>query len=217
MDKKYSVILFDMDGTTADTDQMIVETFIYLYDKYNEGKRRPIEEIYYFSGPPIRDVIKKEFPNYDVDLILDDFRKKSLTLYESTVKEFPNSREVLLNLKKHGYKLGVVTNKSSDPARYCLKILNQEDIFDICLGFNDVSEGKPSPEGILKATKYLGEKDLNRVIYVGDNKVDIDTANNAGIDSVLVTWGPREVDPNIKATYKVKSFKELERIFINGK
>ncbi len=217
MDKKYSVILFDMDGTIADTDQMIVETFLYLYDKYREGRRTPIEEIYYFSGPPIRDSIKKEFPGQDVETILKDFREKSISLYPSTVKEFPDSREVLLNLKKHGYKLGVVTNKSSDPARYCLKLLNQEDIFDICIGFNDVKEGKPSPEGILKAIEALGEKDISKAIYIGDNKVDIVSADNAGIDSILVTWGPREVDPTIKATYKVNNFKQLEGVFIDGK
>ena len=58
--KKYKVMLFDMDGTLADTDPMIVETFNILYDKYKNGNRRPKEEIYYFSGPPIRDTLKKE-------------------------------------------------------------------------------------------------------------------------------------------------------------
>lgn len=214
---KYSIILFDMDGTIADTDQMIVETFLYLYDKYREGRRTPLEEIYYFSGPPIRETIQKEFPGYDVDLVLSDFREKSISLYPSTVKAYEDSREVLLNLKKLGYKLGVVTNKSSDPARYCLRLLNFEDIFDVCIGYNDVKVGKPDPEGILKAIELLGEKDVKKAIYVGDNKVDIVSAENAGIDNILVTWGPRKVDPTINPTYKVGNFKELEEIFINGK
>lgn len=214
---KYNVILFDMDGTIADTDRMIVETFLYLYDKYRDGKRSPLEEIYYFSGPPIRESIQKEFPNLDTDLILNDFREKSLSLYESTVTAFPGCKEALINLKNHGYKLGVVTNKSSKPALYCLELLGFEDIFDICIGYNDVKVGKPDPEGILKAVSYFNENDLNKVIYIGDNKVDIDTAINAKIDSVLVCWGPRKIDPNINATYKVNSFKELEGIFIDGK
>ena len=217
MPKKYSVILFDMDGTIADTDQMIVETFYYLYDKYREGKRTPLEDIYYFSGPPIRETIQKEFPNHDTDLVLNDFREKSISLYPSTVVEFEGCREALINLKNHGYKLGVVTNKSSEPARYCIELLGLQDIFDICIGYNDVKEGKPSPEGILKAIDSLGENDLKKAIYVGDNKVDIVSADNAHIDSILVTWGPRKVDPTISATYKVANFKELEEIFIDGK
>ena len=217
MSNKYSVILFDMDGTIADTDQMIVQTFYYLYDKYREGRRSPLEEIYYFSGPPIRETIQKEFPNNDTDVVLNDFREKSITLYPSTVTAFEGCREALINLKKHGYKLGVVTNKSSGPARYCIELLGFQDIFDICIGYNDVKEGKPSPEGILKAIDALGEKDLKKAIYVGDNKVDIVSADNAHIDSILVTWGPRKVDPTISATYKVGNFKEVEEIFINGK
>ena len=62
MPRKYDVILFDMDGTLIDTDELIAQTFFCLYDKYNNERRATKEEMAYFSGPPIRETLAKEFP-----------------------------------------------------------------------------------------------------------------------------------------------------------
>ena len=61
MNNKYQILLFDMDGTVCDSDQMIIDSMNVLYDKYRDGHRRPVEEVIYFSGPPIRETLKKEF------------------------------------------------------------------------------------------------------------------------------------------------------------
>ena len=61
-----------MDGTIADTDEMIIQSMYELYDKYRNGRRTPVEEIYYFSGPPIRDTLKREFPDIDNDFIVNE-------------------------------------------------------------------------------------------------------------------------------------------------
>ena len=75
MPKKYDVILFDMDGTMADTDPMILDTFHFLYQKYRNGKGRPDSEIAYFSGPPIRGTLKNEFQELDEDAIFEEYNK----------------------------------------------------------------------------------------------------------------------------------------------
>ena len=66
MQKKYNAILFDMDGTLADTDPLIVEAFLRLYDKYGHGRKRSVEEIYYFSGPSIKKVLKEGYRTIDI-------------------------------------------------------------------------------------------------------------------------------------------------------
>ena len=208
---KYSVLLFDLDGTVADTDQMIVETMNILYDLYMDGKRTPVEEIYYFSGPPIYDTLNKEFPNQDMEFMHSEFRRVSVSLYPKTVKPYPDCKEVLLSLKKKGYKLGIITNKIHSSTLLCLKLIGLEGIFDSLVCYDDVDNPKPHGEPIDKAMKELGVFDLSKVLYIGDNKLDILTAENAHVDSALVTWGPRKVDKSLKPTIFIDSFKDLER------
>lgn len=208
---KYKYLLFDMDGTIADTDRMLFETMNILYDKYRDGVRTPREQIYYFSGPPISGTLKKEFPNVDYELIYKEFVRVSESLYASTITTYPDCREVLLDLKKHGYKLAVVTNKVKKLTLYCLEIIHLEDIFDVVIGFDDVKKCKPDAEGCLKALQLLGANDLSQALYLGDNIMDFETANNAGIDCALVAWGPRVLPSELKPVFKFSSYQDLRR------
>ena len=209
LNKKYEVILFDMDGTVADTDPMIIEAMHILYDQYRNGNRTPDSEIVYFSGPPIRETLKKEFPDMDNDFMYDKFHDISYGLYATHTFRYPHSKEVLLELKKEGFRLGIVTNKIHHLCEYALKCIGLEDIFEIIVGFNDVSKPKPDGEGILKALDYFNCP-KEKAIYIGDNKSDYLTAVNAGIDSCLVSWGPRKLDPSLKPTFKISSYLDIK-------
>ena len=213
--KKYNVILFDLDGTIADTDKMIIESFNQLYDLYRNGNRTKEEEIIYFSGPSIFDTMKKEFPNVDTNLMVDRFREISTKIYPKTVKLYPGTLKMLEALKKAGYRLGIVTNKVHHASEYCLSLLNIRSYFDTLICFDDVKTGKPSPEGILKAIEELKEKDLNKVLYIGDNAIDLLSADNAKVDCALLYWGPRVLSPSLNPKYKLNNFEELTRLLIN--
>ena len=208
---KYTTLLFDLDGTVADTDRMIVETMNILYDLYREGRRTPVEEIYYFSGPPIYETLNKEFPGMDMEFMHAEFRRVSTELYPTTVTTYPGCKEVLLSLKKKGYKLGVVTNKIHSSTLFCLKLIGLEGIFDSLVCYDDVKNPKPNGEPILKSMEELGASDLSKVLYIGDNKLDLITANNAGVDCALVTWGPRVLDKSLTPKMFISSYEELER------
>ncbi|MCQ2815393.1 MAG: HAD family hydrolase [Bacilli bacterium] len=207
--KKYNVILFDMDGTTADSDKVIIDTFNDLYDLYKNGQRKTTEEMIYFSGPPIRVTLKKEFPELDQKFILDEFHRISESYYEKDIKPFPYMREELLKLKQEGFKLGIVTNKMHHLAVEVLKIIKLDDLMDYVIGFGDTKTSKPNPEGIFLAMYKFKEYNLKKVLYVGDNGIDFDTAKNAKVDCCLVNWGPRKIDPSIKPKFFISSFKDL--------
>ena len=213
---KYSILLFDLDGTVADTDEMIVQTMNILYDLYRGGRRTPVEEIYYFSGPPIYDTLNKEFPDMDFDFMHAEFRRVSVELYPKTVKVYPHCKKTLLSLKKKGYKLGLVTNKIHSSTLLCLKLIGLEGVFDSLICYDDVKNPKPHGESILKAMKELDESNLQKVLYIGDNKLDLITANNAGVDGALVTWGPRKLDPSLKPKMFISSYEDLERKLDDG-
>ena len=209
MPNKYDLILFDMDGTIANTDELVVETMFEMYDLYRGGNRTPREKCYYFSGPPIRDTLRNEFPGQDDDFLVSEFSRLSKDKYDTMVTPYPHSKEVKLMLREMGIKLGVVTNKFHQMAKHCLEVINLDDVMDVLIGFDDVKNHKPHQEGIYKAMEMMGVKDIKKVLYVGDNALDIETAKNAKVDSVLVTWGPRKIDESVKPTYKIDDYYDL--------
>ena len=210
---KYKAILLDMDGTIAYTDEMIVQTFYKLYEMYNPSARKEREDILYFSGPPLSITLPREFPNQDYQFMYDEFIRISTPYYDKYVVAFDDELRVLKLLKEAGYKLGVVTNKGHKMAQYVLDLLKINDLIDVLVGGGDTKESKPHPEGIYKAMNALGAS-KEETLYVGDNDIDYTSAFNAGVDSMICTWGPRTLTVLDKCTYKVASYKEIERILL---
>ena len=69
---KYKLILFDIDGTIANTDELIFASLNVLYGKYRNGVRTPESKMIYFSGPPMYDTLDKEFPGQDTEMLLEE-------------------------------------------------------------------------------------------------------------------------------------------------
>ena len=76
--KQYKLYLFDLDGTLIDSDRMLVETFKELYSKYRPGYNPDNSHYLQFSGPPIAESLKKEFPNLDQKAILEEYHHNIL-------------------------------------------------------------------------------------------------------------------------------------------
>ena len=197
---KYKAILFDMDGTIAETDQMIIHAMWDLYDLYNPSAKKKEEEIIYFSGPPIAETLKKEFPHMDNDFMVQQFLDVSTKYYDLYTTTFPGEMEVLKALKEKGYRLAVVTNKGHQK-------------FEFVIGTGDIERLKPYPDGIYEAMKRF---DVNKeeTLYIGDNDIDYITASNAGIDVIICNWGPRKLTVLDKATHVASSYEDIRRILL---
>ena len=207
---KYKLYLFDLDGTLLDSDQMLIETFRDLYKKY-KPKDYVIDEkkIITFSGPPIRETLQKEFPEYDQEMMLNVWRKESIKNYPLFTKLFPGALEILSTFVKNNIKCAIVTNKHRRAAEEAFKIfgIDKIGVFSVC--GDDVVNQKPSPEGIFVAMKHFGIIDKSQVLYVGDSVFDCNTALNAGVDFCLVGWTPRKLPENARITMKISKFEEL--------
>ena len=211
---KYKALLFDLDGTLCDSDEMLIQSFFALYKKYRPAKIRTREELIYFSGPPIKKTLSDEFPDYPFEEIYKAFQVVSRELYRPYVKAFDKEIETLKKLREAGYLLGVVTNKGAPLTKYSLEVANIDGLFDVVISADDVNAPKPSPLGIEKALERLGIEDKGKVLYIGDNDIDYETASNAGVDAMLVTWGPREIKCIKAAKYAVSSYNELGGILL---
>lgn len=211
---KYKLLLFDLDGTLCNTDEMVVQTFFKLYENYTPKVKRTREEIYYFSGPPLKKTMAEEFPNYRVEELCDAFVKTSKIYYDLTVTPYEDEIATLKALKQAGYKLGIVTNKSSAMLNYSLDLCKIKQFFDVIVPADAVATPKPSKDGIIKAMQQLNIRKSSEVLYIGDNDIDYETATNAGVDCMLVTWGPRTINFVNLAKYQAKSYKELGELLL---
>lgn len=216
MSKKYDVVLLDLDGTVADSDEMIVQSMNTLYDLYRKGIKTPREKIYYFSGPPIRETLKNEFPDMDVEFMFNEFVRVSWDNYDKYVITFPGVIETLTKLKEEGIKLGIVTTKARPSSIHCLDILKLNGLIDYLVTSDDVKEIKPNPEGIYQSMEHFSILNKKKVLYIGDNKSDYLTGRNAGVDVALVTWGHRTINRELTPDYWLDEFKQLEEI-VHGK
>ena len=97
--------------------------------------------------------------------------------------------ELLMRLKEHGARLGVVSNKADEPVR-ALIAHYFPDTFDSVVGERENVRKKPAPDSVLETVRSLGCT-VGDAVYIGDSDVDGQTAANAGCDCVLVSWGFR--------------------------
>lgn len=213
---KFKAVLFDMDGTLADTDLVIVCTYLELFKKYRPNYRPTLKQLVYFSGPALTDVLKEYFPGISQDQLLDTFRMVSTGFYEKYVSGYPHTQEMLEALRAAGVKTGIVTNKLRSGTDFTLGLIKLEKYFDFIVGLDEVKNPKPDPEGIYKCADHFGIKPED-ILYVGDTIYDYEVAKRAGTKVCLVTWNLREIPADAKPDYYIKDYLELSEVVLNGK
>lgn len=183
---KVNTILFDLDGTLVDSNEIIVRTFEHVMTKYVPEVELNIELIKSFIGPSLYQTFG-EYRTIEIveEMILEfrDYYKENEHQYFSI---YPNVIDVLKELKKRGIKMGIVTTKFMDAAWPSIKHFELEAYFDTYIGLEHVENPKPDPEPIYKALENI--KDYTGVMMVGDNKSDIKAGQNANCLSVGVGW-----------------------------
>lgn len=202
-----NTILFDLDGTLLDTNELIQKSFEYTFEYFGYSFTK--EEILQFNGPPLMETFSKVNPDLAEEMV-KVYRKHNHENHEKYVKLFPNVKETLDVLKENGKKLAIVTAKMRSGVELGLQLTKIKQYFDAIVTIDDVKNPKPHPEPVLKAMSELnGEKDES--IMVGDNYHDIESGKNAGIKTVGVAWSVKGEDylRQFKPTYMIDDMKDL--------
>jgi len=92
-------------------------------------------------------------------------------------------------LKAAQYKVAICTNKPEGLAETLMTRLGVRDEFAALLGADSLAVRKPDPEHLFETVRRAGG-DVGRCLLVGDTATDRDTSKNAGVPSILVTFGP---------------------------
>jgi phosphoglycolate phosphatase len=187
------LIVFDWDGTLADSVNKIIACKEFLARKYN----LPVP-----SEKTIRNVlgIKFElamatcFPTAPPDLLFKLGKEFNILMQEKAYQAnlFPYAKEILHLLKEQKYKIAIATSKAKVELTTALAHNGLEDFFDaVCC--SEEYDGKPVPtmlNHLMKVFKVQPEECL----MLGDTSIDIMFAQNAGIKTVCVTFGAHSVE-----------------------
>ncbi len=210
---KYKYLLFDLDGTLIDTTEGVYKCAQHALSKF--GLYVGFAELKPIFGPPLKQSFMNLFNLSDDDassavaFYLE--RYQQFGIQESKV--FDDIPQLLNDLKKVGYKLGVATSKYEGHAISALEHYNIAHLFDYITGANideTISAKHEVIEEALKRFNAIDEKD--KVLMIGDMKYDIIGAKKSGIDSFgIYTGTAAELEhENAGATYIAYSFDELK-------
>ena len=188
-------ILFDLDGTLLDTLDDLTDSVNHMLSGFGYSMRSR-EYVRQAVGNGVRKLIVRALPGGEdearVNECLQAFRAHYGENLDNKTRPYPGVMEALRALKREGIAAGVVSNKY-DGAVKALSEKHFGDLVQVAVGERPGVMRKPAPDSVFEAMRCLGaEKETT--LYVGDSDVDVETAHNAGLRCVGVSWGfrPRE-------------------------
>ncbi len=185
-------IIFDLDGTLADTLEDIAAGVNHALA--TEGLAAvTVEQVRRWVGDGYMMLMKRAAPGADeaqlkrlIAVGTGYYGKHSL----DRTRLYPGVRDVLRKLRARGLRVAVLSNKPEPITIEMVRALCDGIEFDAVTGYRDESSKKPNPALALQIAGRMGLPP-ERVILVGDSATDIATAHNAGMRAVSVTWGFR--------------------------
>jgi len=187
----WRAVLFDLDGTLADTVPLILRCFRHTM-KTHLGRELPDEVWVRQIGKPLR-VSMRDFAS-DADeakRMVDTYLTFQRLVHDGMVRAFPGAPETVAALRARDVRLGVVTSKTREMTVRTLGCCGLNDAFEVVVTADDVDLGKPDPEPVLKALDQigLGER-AEEVLFIGDSPHDFAAGRAAGVRTAAVPWGP---------------------------
>lgn len=208
-------IVFDLDGTLADTVADISAAFDRALEPYGIGTLSPVEGAM-MMGEGLSGFFWRALVAKRLDLPADE-ASAALKRFVGTYAEapvrlsrlYPGIPELLRDVRQSGVRMAVCTNKVE---RISIQILDQLgilDLFDAIVGFRDDRPKKPDPRPLLEAVARAGGTP-ERALMIGDTGADTGAAVAAGIPVILVTYGYSAYSVRaVSATCHVESAYEL--------
>lgn len=186
-------ILFDLDGTLLNTLDDIKNSVNYMLKKHG-FKERTLDEIRSFVGDGAKQMIERSIgftePKEQVLECLSTYEAHYEIHKADLTKPYDGVYDLLNQLKEKDIRLAVVSNK---PMPQVIPLIEGlfPGYFEVILGETSELKRKPSPEMLFYAIEAL-KLSKEDVLFVGDSDVDMQTAINANVDAIAVSWGFRD-------------------------
>lgn len=189
---RHKLYIFDLDGTILDTLTDLWNAVNYTMRKFGYPTLEK-GEVADRTGNGIARLVKSSLPSG----VGEDVQKRALATFKEyyvehcadNTKPYEHIKDVIATLKENGAKCAVISNKADEAVQKLAKDYF-DGLFDVVVGQKDGVRQKPYPDEVESVLKELDVK-REDAVYIGDSEVDVQTANNARMDLVAVSWGFR--------------------------
>lgn len=191
MEREIKLVIFDFDGTLADTKENIILTFQMTMKELGvEIKSR--QECAATIGLTLEDAFKVLYPGMAAEkyiLLRDTYRRIFKENRKILVPGlFPEVMETLEELRRRGYLMSIASSRQSPSLQSFLEDMKIAHLFEYAIGGDNVEHPKPAPDAVLQILRHYNLS-AEEAFVVGDMPFDINMATNAGVKSCGVTWG----------------------------
>ena len=195
LNPKYRLVIFDLDGTLLDTLEDLYISVNFALEQSGFPCRTK-DEVRRFVGNGAINLILRAVPEGTSEEMREkvyaDFAAHYAAHCFDHTRPYDGISELLSGLHEAGALLAVVSNKDDDAVKpLCERYFGKN--LDIAVGRREGVRKKPAPDTVNEVLEKL-HISKSDAVYIGDMDVDIETAKNAGLPCVSVTWGFR--DPN---------------------
>lgn len=216
---KYKAVIFDLDGTLLDTISDISDSMNASLEKYNYTTFSE-EEYKYFVGKGIDVLIQKimetlKIEKSEFNLLKQAYINEYAKRNNAKTQIYPGVMDLINRLKNSNLFVNILSNKPHFQTVDVIAYYFKDFRFDKIYGKKVEFEIKPDPTSALDLIAHLNLL-ADEVLYVGDTNTDIETAINAGFDSVGVLWGFRKRKELIEAgaNYIVEKPMDIYKIIV---
>lgn len=191
--KRIKAVIFDLDGTLLNTLYDLTDAVNTALEQYGQPTRS-LEEVRSFVGNGIRNLMLLAVPDGERNPAFEEifafFRAYYKTHCNIKTAPYEGILPLMEELKKRHIKMAIVSNKIDSGVKE-LNDIHFSEYVEVAIGEREGISRKPAPDSVNEALRIL-EVDKAHAVYVGDSDVDIQTANNAAVGCVSVTWGFRD-------------------------
>lgn len=183
-DQTARVIIFDFDGTIADSFDAVLSISNRLADEFGYPPT-PLEDISALKNLSSREILRRsKVPFFKLPFLLRRLRSE-LNREIARLKPIPGIKDALLELRHQGHSLGIVTSNSRQNVIAFLEAQDMRELFDfVDSGLTLFGKGR-----IIQQILRQKHVDPDTAIYVGDETRDVEAARKIGIKVIAVCWG----------------------------
>jgi len=192
---KFKWIFFDLDGTLADSINIMYEIYDEFLKEY--GFRGNQEEFKKLNGPSISEIVsylKNKYKlNIPIENLIKNYENKIRVAYTEKVKPQQGSTKLLKLLQDNDYKLALVTSSSGKIVKSFLKKNHWNDFFSVIVSGDEIGKSKPESE-IYEFCLNRSGANKNDVLVVEDSENGFKSAKAAGLECIIINNNTKKLE-----------------------